>query len=317
MVAVPKDGPADGWLTGVTVAVVGGDRREQEIARLAAQAGASVRAYGFPWPAGGIVGVACSSSAAEALDGADYALFPVAGIAADGSLYAPGSPRPIIPDASLLKLLKPAAVVVLGRADEKLRRAAKEVGVALEEYEDDAELMLLRAPAVAEGVVALAIANTDVTIHGSRVGVVGYGTIGTVLSRALVALGAEAHVFARNRAQRAAAYAATCRPHPLEDLPVLAADLAMLFSTVPVPLVGRDVLRAMVPGSLVVDLAAPPGSVDLAAGEQLGLKALWARGMGASAPVTAGRSQWRGIAQRIARHEAERRLGRNKERATS
>ena len=40
-----------------TIAVVGGDERECEIARLAATTGARVRAYGFPWPEAGITGV--------------------------------------------------------------------------------------------------------------------------------------------------------------------------------------------------------------------------------------------------------------------
>ena len=38
------------------IAIVGGDRREQEIARCAAATGAEVRAYGFPWPDEGIDG---------------------------------------------------------------------------------------------------------------------------------------------------------------------------------------------------------------------------------------------------------------------
>src|SRR5690606_20615240 len=79
-------------LSGRVIAVVGGDEREREIARLAATTGAEVRAYGFPWPEGGIAGVILSDSAAQALAGADYALFPIPGIATDGTLFAPAAP---------------------------------------------------------------------------------------------------------------------------------------------------------------------------------------------------------------------------------
>ena len=41
----------------LTIAIVGGDRREQEIARCASATGAAVKAYGFPWPAEGIPNV--------------------------------------------------------------------------------------------------------------------------------------------------------------------------------------------------------------------------------------------------------------------
>jgi dipicolinate synthase subunit A len=237
------------------------------------------------------------------MTGADYALFPIPGIAADGSLYAPEAENAIVPGPALLELLKPGAAVVLGRADDNLRRAAAEGGVVLVEYEDDTALMLERGPAIVEGALAVAITNSPLTVHASTVGVVGFGTIGSLLARGLRSLGATVHVFARNPVQRAAAYAGACSPHALGDLATVAPGLVMLFSTVPVQLVGPPVLEALPPGSLVVDIAAPPGSIDLEAAKQLGHTAVWARGLGRSAPVTVGKSQWGGIARRIAEHE--------------
>lgn len=297
----PSSG-APSALSGVTIAVVGGDAREQEIARLALSSGAAVRCYGFPWPSDGIAGLSLAGSVAEAMRGADVALFPIPGIAADGSLYAPDSPVPIVPDVTLLGALAPGAVIVLGRADAGLRAAAAATAVTLSEYEDDTELMLLRGPAIVEGVLALAIGSTEVTIHAAAVGVIGFGNIGGLLASALRALGARVHVFARNPAQRAAAYAAGCAAHPLDELPGIAPRLSMLFSTVPAPVAGEAVLSALPPGTLVMDIAAPPGGVDLAAARALGHRAIWARGMGRRAPVTVGRSQWSGITRRITEH---------------
>jgi dipicolinate synthase subunit A len=281
------------------IAVVGGDEREREIARLAAETGAEVRAYGFPWPDAGIDGVFQTESAEAALAGANYALFPIPGLAPDGSLYAPAAPTPIVPDEHLLGLLAPAGHVVLGTPDDRLRAAAERTGVALLEYESDRELMLLRGPAIVEGALAAAIENTEVTIHGAAIGVVGHGTIGSLLARTLRALGADVHVFARNPVQRAAARADGARAHPLEELAETAPELAMLFSTAPAPLVGEPALELLPRGALVVDLAAPPGSVDLDAARRLGQRAVWARGLGRRAPVTVGASQWLGIRRRI------------------
>ena len=281
------------------IAIVGGDERECEIARLAAETGATVRAYGFPFLDGGIPGVTHAASASEAMRDAGYALFPIPGLAADGALYAPAAGETIVPDEELLRLLADGAHIILGTADDRLRAAAVATGVELHEYESDTELMLLRAPAIVEGALASAIENTDVTIHGNEVGVVGQGNIGSLLARALAALGACVHVFARNPVQRAAAYAAGATPHALEELLEMAPRLALLYSTVPALVVQRDVLERMVPGSVVIDLAAPPGGVDLDAARELGLKAIWARGLGRRAPVTVGASQWRGIRRRI------------------
>jgi len=286
-------------LAGLRIAVVGGDEREQEIARLAAVEGAEIVAYGFPWPDGGIDGVTLAGTAAEAMRGARYALFPIPGIAADGSLFAPSASERIIPDESLLAELSAGAHVILGATDERLRVAAAATGVTLHEYEHDEELMLERGPAIVEGALQQAIANTRVTIHGSRVAVVGHGTIGGLLARTLVLLGAQVTVVARNPVQRAAARAAGADAAALDELPAVAARSAMLFSTVPATVVGRDSLAGMARGSLVLDLAAPPGGVDLDAARELGLVAVWARGLGRRAPVTVGTSQWGGIRRRI------------------
>ena len=283
----------------LVIAIVGGDEREQEIARLARATGATVRAYGFPWPESGIDGVDRSSDPQAALSGAHFALFPIPGIAEDGSLFAPASPAPIVPDEALLRSMAPGATIVLGRSDDRLRSAAASSGVSLAEYEDDQELMLLRAPAIIEGALQLAIEATDVTIHGAEVAVVGYGNIGSLLALTLVRLGARVTVVARNPAQRAHAGAVGAEAIPLEDLARLAPSVAMLFSTVPTRVVGEDALRALPAPALVMDLSAPPGGVDLELARELGHRAVWARGLGRRAPITVGRSQWVGIRARI------------------
>lgn len=289
-----------------TIAVIGGDEREQEIARLAAATGATVRAYGFPWPEHGIAGVSRTATAREALTGADYALFPIPGQATDGTLFAPAAPEPILPDADLLAVMNPGAAIILGWANSLLSDAAAKNEIALLEYEHDTELMLLRAPAIVEGALQLAIEHTAVTIHNSDVLVVGHGNIGRILARTLVLLGARVHLAARNPVQRADALTSGCIPHPLDEIPQIAPAVAMVFSTVPSRVIGPEVLELLPPRSLVMDLSAPPGGIDLAAAERLGHRAVWARGLGRRAPITVGASQWSGISRRIAQWERDR-----------
>src|SRR5205807_5941123 len=76
----------------LVIGMLGGDKREQEIARRAALTGAEVRAHGFPWPEHGIAGVQQLSNPAAVLKGARFALFPIPGIAASGALFAPAAP---------------------------------------------------------------------------------------------------------------------------------------------------------------------------------------------------------------------------------
>src|SRR5690606_7501119 len=112
--------------------------------------------------------------------------------------------------------------------------------------------MLLRGPAICECAPELMIKHTDRTIHASPIGVVGQGTIGSLMSRPLVALGSAVHVFARNPVQRASAYTAGATPHELGALPEVASGLAMVVSPVPAPIVDGPVLERLPDRSLVM-----------------------------------------------------------------
>jgi dipicolinate synthase subunit A len=283
----------------LVIAIVGGDRREQEIARCAVAAGAAVRGYGFPWPAEGIPHVRRAASLREALAGADVALFPIPGIAPDGALFAPQSAERIVPDREALAGMREPRHIILGWADAKLKAHGEALGIALHEYEWDEDLMLLRGPAIVEGMLKVLIENTDITIHRAQVCLVGQGTIGSLATRTLLALGAQVHVAARNPVQRAAAYAAGAEPHELTELSQLLPGMDIVIASVPARVLGRELLERLPKHALLVDLAAPPGGIDRDAVQQLGLKFVWARGMGARAPVTVGRSQWGGVRRRI------------------
>lgn len=293
-------------LEGRVIAVVGGDEREREIVRHAVATGAIVRAFGCPWLDGGVPGAHLCTKAREAVEGADYLILPIPGLSLSGAVYAPSCPTSIVPDRALLLALRPHATIVLGTPDRALVSLAGELGLHLEPYEDDKELMLLRAPAIVEGAIQLAIENTDITLHRARVAVVGHGTIGRVLARTLVQVGAHVTVFARSPVQRADAQISGCAVRPVAELTEGLAGVPILLAAVSTPLITREHLAQLAPGALVMDLAAPPGGVDLEAARELGYRAIWARGLGRRAPVTVGASQWQGIAARIARREAER-----------
>jgi dipicolinate synthase subunit A len=189
--------------------------------------------------------------------------------------------------------------IILGWADGNLKGQCEALGIALHEYEWDVDLMLLRGPAIVEGVLKVIIENTEITIHKSNVCLVGQGTIGSLLTNTLVSLGAQVHVAARNPVQRAAAYAAGAESHTLEQLPEILPRMDIVIGSVPKRLIEREQLALLPKHALLVDVAAPPGTIDREAAAELGLKAVWARGMGARAPITVGRSQWSGISRRI------------------
>lgn len=279
---------------GLEVAIIGGDARESEMAMIARDHGALVRRYGNPEPADG-TNIRHCASLQEILSGARVAILPVPLMAMDGSIYAPHAPAPIHLIEHDLRLMAAKAHIVLGRSDDNLKAAAAAAGVTLHEYESDTDLMLRRAPAVAEGAIRVAIELSPFTIHRTDIAVTGFGRTASVLVDKLLALQANVHVFARRPEARAAAYALGAGSHSFEDAATVFPSIQILFNTVPARILTERELANLPPTALVVDLAAPPGGVDLDAAARLHLRNFWARGLGASAPATVARSQWIGV----------------------
>lgn len=281
----------------LSISIIGGDEREQEIARLASLSGARVRAFGFPWPEGGIEGVERAESAEAAFREADIVLMPIPLPQTDGSIFAT---EKIIPRKELLSLMSDNAHIITGASDDGMRDVAKSLGIQIHEYEHDQALMLLRGPAIVEAAIKAIIENTRITINHATIGIVGQGNIGSLLTRALIALGARVTVAARNPVQRAAAYAAGAEAIEIGDLSQAACNFDMLLSTAPAPIVTASVIDRLPPAALVMDLSGPPGGVDLDHARESGRTAIWARALGRRAPITVGASQWSGIRKIIA-----------------
>jgi dipicolinate synthase subunit A len=282
-------------LAGLRVAVVGGDDRELEIIRLMRVSGMEVRAIGLPEGAAEVLGRPQDEEVAEAISGAGAVVCPIPGLGPDDSLYAPSWPSSLrILSSDLARCASPG-VVIMGSASASFRGMVAGAGLRLREYEQDDELMILRSRAIAEGAIRVAIECTDVTLHRASVLLLGFGRVSVTLCSVLLALGARLTVTARNPAQLARAWEMGAEPLPLERLPEVLPHARVIFNTIPVRVLDVPMLTQTAPDSLIIDLSAPPGGVDHERAPETGRRVVWARGLGARAPITVGRSQWVGI----------------------
>lgn len=118
-----------------------------------------------------------------------------------------------------------------------------------------------RVPAIVEGTIARIVENTDCTIHGARIAVVGYGIVGAHVAAGLRALGSDTHVFARNREQRTAALAVGHRADDLSELATMLPEMDMVVSSPPVRVMTEELLNRLRPGCVVFDLSSPPAAL--------------------------------------------------------
>lgn len=161
----------------------------------------------------------------------------------------------------------------------------------LRDYAAAEEVLAENAAITAEGALGLAILQSDRTLRGARVLVLGYGRIGRALAPRLRALGAEVTVYARRADRRVWAEDAGCST--LQTLPPEVAGYDYLFNTIPVPLLDRAP-----EGCFCLELASAPGGFRDPDGVRI------ARGLpGKTAPSSAARVLRDGILRIIREDE--------------
>lgn len=135
----------------------------------------------------------------------------------------------------------------------------------------------------------IALEEMEVTLHRSRVLVLGFGRVGKLTAHRMAALGAQVTVAARKYADLAWAEAYGYRSQRIQELSGYLCGYDLVVNTVPTLILTRELLEELPKGSLVLDLASKPGGVDFEGASALGVRAIWALSLpGKVAPVSAG-----------------------------
>ena len=274
----------------IDAAVLGGDRRFTILAEMLAADGHRIRVAQCAEPGRG--DLTWCAAPQEALEGAAAAVLPLPILGADGRLNAPALPDSAArADAyALLAQMPRGCVVCGGLAPADYGLAAARHGLRLVDYGARAEFAVANCVPTAEGAIETAMRELPVTLHGTEVLVIGWGRLGRTLGPRLAALGAHVTASARKPGDRAAVTACGLRPADTAGLardPVLA-RAAVIFNTVPWPILGWEELAAMRPDCLYIELASAPGGLDADAAACSELRVIRAPGLpGRVAPVTA------------------------------
>lgn len=275
-------------LKGMKLAVLGGDARELVLMRELAAEGAMVTALRLP-PDCHLDGVVVGFEPGECVAGADAVILPVPGVNEQGRLHCAYDGEPIFLTGEILARIPTKAPVFVGLARPLLASMAAKYGLRLIELMEMDEVAVLNSIPSAEGAVQMAMEMMPITLHGSAAFVLGFGRTGMTLARVLHVLGAETRVVARNPAQLARSYEMSLLPLTYAELPSHLKEADVIFNTVPAQVITREVLQAVPPGAVIIDLASSPGGTDFQAAAEMGIKAVLAPGLpGKVAPKTAG-----------------------------
>ncbi len=276
-------------LSGIRIAVLGGDDRELILVEELVRTGATVAVAGFPKEKL-CHGAFMVNDVEQACQDIEVLILPLPGTNEKGVIRAVYAEEELLLTEKAVASMAAHALIIIGSARNFLKEWIRKYNYKLLEIAEMDELAILNSIPTAEGAIQIAMEETNITIHGSKTCVIGFGRVGTTMARTLKALGSEVTVVARNPGQLARAFEMGCHRAGYEDLHEIMNHSDIVFNTVPHLVLNRDILKYANPDVLIIDLATQPGGTDFEAANTFGLKAILAPGLpGKVAPVYAGK----------------------------
>lgn len=274
-------------LSGITVAVMGGDARDLVIVEELAASGAQVNVTGLPVKVG--PGITSFEKQEECIPGINALILPVPGINEDGLIYAPLAVQPLALTEQLVSIMPSNIPVFVGVARPNLIKLMEQKKLRLIELMKIDEVAVYNSIPSAEGAIQMAMEMLPITIHGSTACVLGFGRTGATLARLLGAMGAKTLVAARRKEPLARIAEMNLTPIPFNQLSQSLREADIIFNTVPSLVLTGEMLKNVSSEAVIIDIASTPGGTDFQAAQKLGIKAVLAPGLpGRVAPKTAG-----------------------------
>lgn len=276
-------------LSGIKIAVLGGDERELILVSELVKTGATVVVAGFPREKI-CHGAFIVNSVEEACKGIEVLILPLPGTNGQGVIRAVYAEQELQLTEKAISGIASNGLIIIGSARKFLKDWTDKYNLNLLEIVEMDDIAILNSIPTAEGAIQIAMEETDITIHGSKTCVIGFGRVGITMARTLKALGSDVTVVARNPGQLARAYEMGCNRAGYQDLHEVMNHTDIVFNTVPYMVLDRGILKYANPDVLIIDLATQPGGTDFEAANTFGLKAILAPGLpGKVAPVYAGK----------------------------
>lgn len=166
---------------------------------------------------------------------------------------------------------------------EKLeKRFEKVIDIMKEE-----QLVVLNTIATAEGAIDVAIQNTEIIIHGSRVLILGFGRVAKIVAKKFYGISAKVTCAARKNIDLAWIKALGYEAVNINELGEDLKRYDIIINTVPQMIIDKEEMQYMKKNVLLIDLASTPGGINSEDAKKLNLKYVWALALpGKVAPVT-------------------------------
>lgn len=195
-----------------------------------------------------------------------------------------------LPLSELPHFVGSGSVVFAGKCPDPLKKVCADNRLALYDYVAREEFAVMNAVLTAEGAVSIAVKETDHSLLGANVLILGFGRIGKVTARYFSALGACVSCAARKPADIAWIKADGYSPVSFHDTDAFVSALSnadIIINTVPAKLITGSLADTAKKSAVLIELASVSCTDDEAREK---LRVICAGGLpGKFSPVTAGK----------------------------
>ena len=189
----------------------------------------------------------------------------------------------------LFPMLKEKTLIA-GPISPKVKEELKKNKTRVIDIMEIEELVIYNTIATAEGAIKVAIENTEINLHGSKILILGFGKVAKTLAYKLKGLSAEITCAARRSSDLAWIEALGYEVQDINKLGKKIEKYDIIFNTVPQIILTENELRCIKEEALIVDLASKPGGVNQEQVKQMGLKYVWALALpGKIAPLASAK----------------------------
>jgi dipicolinate synthase subunit A len=272
----------------LNVCIIGGDERYLEVIDQLVSKGIHIFLHGYDQRTFSHTNI--TNSIPDNFKEIDAILLPLNGTDTAGNIEAVYSERSIKLTKEMLAETPEHCAVYTGISTDYLERTVNSANRALIRLTDRDDIAVLNSIPTAEATLHRAIEETNYTIHGANVAVVGFGRVGFTLARLFSAVGANVIVAARKAADFARITEMGMQPIHVHQLSGYIPEVNICINTVPHKVLDETVLSQTEKSTLIIDVASKPGGTDFEFAEEKGIKAIHALGLpGKTAPKTAGK----------------------------
>lgn len=265
--------------------IIGGDKRNFKLAELLKKDGHEVKTYGLEKIE--LQTCECTQKIENIMQHFDAIIGPIPFTNNEETLNAPYSEKNILLK-ELLPILKEQTLIA-GPISETLKQNMLEQKIKVINLMKIEELVIYNTIATAEGAIKVAIENSEINLHESKILILGFGRVAKTLANRLKGLSQNITCAARKQSDFALIETLGFKTQNINELKQLN-EYDIIINTVPQVVLNQVCIENINNDALYIELASKPGGIEQELIKTLDFKYISAQGLpGKVAPLASAK----------------------------